>query len=237
MVANGAPFHARGVGGVLFQPLKTAFVCALLFIVLIVMAWSIDLVMVLHVWPQGVEALRALLDEELARAEAIALKAGFAQGGAVAVANALYALVFKVTGLHDMGLRFADSGPLSIPDTVVRKAYLAFHDWIEVAMVGTQLFGARLATLFMSLPAFALAYVVATADGFVQRAIRRTGGGRESASLYHRAKHLQLLVAVFAVAACLLLPSSMDLRWIGYPAIVMLAVLARVQWSYYKKYL
>jgi len=237
MAASGVPFHARGVGGVLFQPLKTAFACALLFIVLIVMAWIIDLVMVLHVWPQGVEALRALLDEELARAEAIALKAGFAQGGAVAVANALYALVFKVSGLHDMGLRFADSGPLSIPDTIVRKAYLAYHDWIEVAMVGTQLFGARLATLTMALPVFLLAYAVATADGWVQRAIRRAGGGRESGSLYHRAKHLQLLVAVFAAAASLLLPISMDWRWIWYPAALMLAVLARVQWAYYKKHL
>jgi integrating conjugative element membrane protein (TIGR03747 family) len=156
---------------------------------------------------------------------------------AVTVANGLYALIFKTMGLHDMALRVADSAPLSIPDTVLRKTYLAFHDWIEVAMVGTQLFGARLATLTMALPVFLLAYAVATADGWVQRAIRRAGGGRESASLYHRAKHLQLLIVVFVAATSLLLPISMDLRWIWYPAALAIAVLARVQWSYYKKHL
>jgi hypothetical protein len=51
--------------------------------------------------------------------------------------------VFEVTGIHDMGLRFAEPSALSIPDTVVHRSYLAHREAIETAMLGTQLLGVR----------------------------------------------------------------------------------------------
>ncbi|MGB5103857.1 MAG: DUF4400 domain-containing protein [Steroidobacteraceae bacterium] len=59
-------------------------------------------------------------------------------------------------------------------------------------MVVTQLLGVRAAILARFAPLLLLLYAVGAADGFTQRAIRRACGGRESASLYHRAKYLQL---------------------------------------------
>ncbi len=82
-----------------------------------------------------------------------------------------------------------------------------------------------------------LVYLVATADGLTQRAIRRAAGGRESASLYHRAKHLQLALLATALLIYLFLPASVDVRWIGLPLAATLAILTRLQWAYYKKHL
>ena len=133
--------------------------------------------------------------------------------------------------------RALPTAPLSIPDTVVRDTYIANFEAIRVVMVGTQLFGIRLATLLMATPLLALAYLVALTDGLVQRAVRRASGGRESASLYHRAKHLQVMLLTMCGAISLLLPLSIDPRWIWAPGIVVLAILVRFQWVYYKKHL
>ena len=104
-------------------------------------------------------------------------------------------------------------------------------------MVGTQLFGIRLATLLMSTPLLSLVYLVALRDGLVQRAIRRASGGRESASLYHRAKHFQLALIAIGLLISLLWPATVDFRWIGVPLTATLGILTRLQWAYYKKHL
>jgi hypothetical protein len=98
--------------------------------------------------------------------------------------------VFEATGVHDMGLRFADASALSIPDTVVRRSYLAHREAIETAMLGTQLLGVRFATFMRFLPLLLLFYAVGAVDGLTERAIRRSCGGRESASLHHRENYL-----------------------------------------------
>ena len=104
-------------------------------------------------------------------------------------------------------------------------------------MVETQLFGVRIATLMMAIPLLALVYSVGLTDGLVQRAVRRASGGHESSSLYHRAKHLQLLLLVTSGAVSLLLPESIDPRHIWLPTVVTVAIVARIQWAYYKKHL
>lgn len=60
--------------------------------------------------------------------------------------------MFEATGIHDMGLRFAEPSALSIPDTVVRRSYLAHREAIETAMVGTQLLGVLFAIFMRFLP-------------------------------------------------------------------------------------
>ena len=136
-----------------------------------------------------------------------------------------------------MGVSLAQASTLSIPDTIVRNAYVANFEAIRVAMMVTQLFGVRLGNLAMALPLFAVTYCVASVDGLTARAIRRARGGRESASLYHRAKHLQVIVLVTTAAVSLLVPASIDPRYIWVPAALFVAFLARMQWAYYKKHL
>jgi integrating conjugative element membrane protein (TIGR03747 family) len=118
----------------------------------------------------------------------------------------------------------------------VRKTYIANFEAIQVAMVGTQLFGVRLATLAMVLPLFALVFSVALTDGLVQCAVRRASSGRESSSLYHRGKDLQVLLLVTSAAVSRLLPESIDPRCIWVPDVILVAILGRILWAYYKKH-
>jgi len=237
MASSDASFHRRGVAGILFSPLKWWFVTMLLLIALIVTAWIVDWVLVTRVWTDGVSHLQQALMLELARAERIGEVWNGYPAFARAVANGIYELIFGLTGIQDMGRRFAESAPVSIPDTVLRDTYIANYEAIRVAMIGTQLFGLRLASLTVAIPALLAAYVVAVIDGLMGRAIRRAAGGRESASLYHRAKHLQLVLAIMLAVARLLIPSPALPDWLWMAGVAVIALLARLQWAYYKKHL
>ena len=237
MASRNASFHERGILGALFAPLRWFFGMSLLLLALILAAWVIDWVFVFKVWPDGVGKLESILSADLDRAAQLGESYSDLPRFAASTANFLYALLFEATGIHGMGAKFAQASSLSIPDTIVRSAYIANFEVIRVAMIGTQLFGVRLAILITALPLVALVYCAALADGLVQRAIRRAGGGRESASLYHRAKHLQVMLLITAAVIGLLLPASIDPRFIWMPSALAVAILARTQWAYYKKHL
>ena len=237
MASRNASFHEGGIAGALLAPLKFAFAMTLAFIGFLVMAWIVDWTFVFKVWPDGPDQLRSILAADLARGRDLAAWQGAVPDAVTATANFLYGVVFRFTGIHDMGMRFAEGAALSIPDTVVRNTYLANIEAIEVAMIGTQLLGVRLATLALIAPLLVLIYVVAGIDGLTQRAIRRASGGRESASLYHRAKHLQVALMATSFLIGLFWPASVDVRWIGLPLAATLAILIRLQWAYYKKHL
>jgi integrating conjugative element membrane protein (TIGR03747 family) len=240
LASRNASFHEHGIAGALLAPLKGFLVALLLLLGLILAAWIIDGVFVFRVWPDGLAALRRLLAEDFVHTSQLQCWCGDLPGLAAGTAKVLYAVLFKMTGIHDMGTRIAEGAALSVHDTIVRNmrnSYLAHFEAIQVAMIATQRFGVRLAMLAPVIPLLALAYGVAFADGLVQRAIRRASGGRESASLYHRAKHLQVVLLAASGALSLLLPVALDTRWIWVPGCVVLAILARLQWTYYKKHL
>ena len=237
MASKNASFNEGVVAGALLAPLKLGFVLLLGLVGIVVVAWIIDWSFVFKVWPEGVGRLKGILTADLARGIELAEWQGGVPSAVTGMANFLYGLVFGVTGIHDMGIRFAGSAALSIPDTIVRTAYLANIDAIEVAMIGTQLLGVRLATLGMMAPLLVLVYLIAAADGLTQRAIRRACGGRESASLYHRAKHLQVMLLVLGGVLTLIQPVSLDPRLIWMPGALLVGLLARLQWACYKKHL
>jgi integrating conjugative element membrane protein (TIGR03747 family) len=237
VVSRNASFHEGVPAGVLFGPVKFAFALTLAFVAILLLAWTIDWLFGFKVWPEGVARLKAILAADLGLGFDLATRQGVVPDAITGTANFLYAAVFRATGIHDMGLRFAEGTALSIPDTIARNSYIANREGIEVAMIGTQLLGVRLATLALVLPLFLLIYVVAAADGLTQRAIRRASGGRESASLYHRAKHLQVVLLAMGGTVSLLSPASIDPLWISMPGVTVLAVPVRLQWSYYKKHL
>ena len=236
LASRNASFHEGGFAGALLAPLKLVFALTMAFIGILVVAWIVDWTFVFKVWPDGIDRLKGILAEDLARARDLAQWQGGVPGVVTGTANFLYALVFRFTGIHDMGMRFAEGAALSIPDTIVRNTYIANREAIEVAMIGTQLLGVRLATLAMVAPILVLTYIVAGADGLTQRAIRRASGGRESASLYHRAKHLQVALMAIGLLTALLWPATLDVRWIGLTLAATLGVLTRFQWAYYKKH-
>jgi integrating conjugative element membrane protein (TIGR03747 family) len=237
LASRNASFHEGVVAGALLAPLKLGFLLLLSLVGIVVVAWIVDWTFVFKVWPEGVGRLKGILAADLARGIELAEWQGGVPGAVTGAANFVYGLVFGVTGIHDMGLRFAEGAALSIPDTIVRNSYLANIEAIEVAMIGTQLLGVRLATLGMMAPLLVLVYLVAAADGLTQRAIRRACGGRESASLYHRAKHLQVMLLAMGGVLVLIQPVSIDPRLIGVPVALLVGILARLQWACYKKHL
>lgn len=237
MASRNVSFHEGGIAGALLAPLKLVFALTLAFLGILVAAWIVDWIFVFKVWPDGIDQLKNILATDLARALDLAEWQGVVPSAVTETANFLYALVFRVTGIHDMGMRFAEGAELSIPDTIVRNTYMANREAIEVAMIGTQLLGVRLAMLALMVPLFALMYLVAAADGLTQRAIRRASGGRESASLYHRAKHLQVAALSMGVLTILLWPDAANWLLASMPLAALVGLLARLQWVYYKKHL
>lgn len=237
MASRNASFHEAGIGGTILAPVKWVFGMSLLVLGLVLTAWIIDWIFVFKVWPDGVARLRSILDQDLDHVAQLGDACGELPRIAARTANFLYALLFETTGIHEMGANFAQASPLSIPDTVVRNAYVSNFEAIRVAMIGTQLLGVRLATLMTAAPPLVLVYCAALTDGLARRAVRRASGGRESASLYHRAKHLQVVLLVTSAAVWLLLPASIDFRYIAMPSAFAVAILAQLQWAYYKKHL
>ena len=237
MASRNAAFHEGVVAGALLAPLKLVFLLILGLLGIVVAAWIVDWTFVFKVWPDGIDRLKDILAADLTRTLELAEWQGGVPKVVTGTANFLYGLVFGVTGIHDMGLRFAQGAELSIPDTIVRNTFLAKREAIEVAMVGTQLLGVRLAMLAMMTPMLVLIYLVAAADGLTQRAIRRACGGRESASLYHRAKHLQVMLLAMGGVLVLIQPVSIDPRLVGVPVALLVGLLARLQWACYKKHL
>jgi integrating conjugative element membrane protein (TIGR03747 family) len=237
LASRNASFNEGVVAGALLAPLKLGFLLMLTLVGILVATWIVDWTFVFKVWPDGIDRLKGILAADLARALELAEWQGGVPGVVTGTANFMYGLVFGMTGVHDMGLRFAQGAALSIPDTIVRNTYLANRESIEVAMIGTQLLGVRLATLGMMVPLLVLVYLVAAADGLTQRAIRRACGGRESASLYHRAKHLQVMLLAMGGVLVLIQPVSIDPRLVGVPVALLVGMLARLQWACYKKHL
>lgn len=237
MASRNASFHERGVVGILLAPLKWCFIATLLLSGLIISAWVIDWIFVFKVWPAGISHLQSILEQDLARTHRLPSWCDDLASFAVGAANALHSLMFGMTGIQDMGTRFAEGAALSIPDSIMRETYIAHHDAVQVAMLGTQLVGVRLAILTTAVPLFILVYTVGLTDGLVQRAVRRVSGGRESASLYHRAKYGQLILVTTSASLSVLLPASFDPGLVLLPGMAVAGLLVRMQWACYKKHL
>ncbi|MGQ0530268.1 MAG: DUF4400 domain-containing protein, partial [Panacagrimonas sp.] len=96
---------------------------------------------------------------------------------------------------------------------------------------------ARLAVLILSLPLLLLAAQGGFADGQVVWFLRRTGGGRESGFIYHRAKRAVAYSLVLSAAIYLIPPAVMNPRWVLPPLLVIFASGIRYSTAYFKKYL
>jgi integrating conjugative element membrane protein (TIGR03747 family) len=119
----------------------------------------------------------------------------------------------------------------------VREQIAEAGDQWRMVVVGTRVFATRTAMVASALPLTLLAMAVGAIDGLVARAKRKACAGRESASLYHRAKLGQSFVAIMGYLLCLGLPSLAKPVAILLPLAIGLALLLRLQCACYKKYL
>ena len=84
------------------------------------------------------------------------------------------------------------------------------------AFTMTEVFAVRLAVLTLAMPAFLVFSLVALVEGLVQRDLRRWGGGRESAFVYHHAKKLLFPSLLLAWIIYLSLPFSLHPNFVDF---------------------
>jgi integrating conjugative element membrane protein (TIGR03747 family) len=105
-----------------------------------------------------------------------------------AIHDVLYLVLYKLPGIDYVITRASDPTPMDSGGEIMRRGVLGFRPYWETAQTGLQLFSMRLAALALSAPLIALVTLGAISDGLVGWYRRRTGGGRESGFVFHRAK-------------------------------------------------
>jgi hypothetical protein len=155
-----------------------------------------------------------------------------AQG--VAWAKGLYHALFVASAIEQ--IITADPQQLTPFDQTVQRFFVSMLPALQVAMLATKLYGLRLALWLSAILPMALGYAVGMIDGLVERSIRRYSGGRESATLYHRAKYVIAGVVGLWLFVFVCLPIPLELQWGSWVAGGVIGVLSRLQWKYYKKY-
>ncbi|MEQ1636803.1 MAG: TIGR03747 family integrating conjugative element membrane protein [Methylococcales bacterium] len=154
-------------------------------------------------------------------------------------ADSFYDIIFRKTGLERGIIWMATLGP---------NQNITFYHWLShayhladgyvqatVNIIGV--FAIRLAVLVLSSPAFILLALIGAVDGLTQRDIRRWGGGRESAFIYHWAKKLIVPCLGLPWVIYLAMPVSIHPNFIVLPFAVLLALSVRIMASTFKKYL
>lgn len=216
--------------GFFFAPLRFAIWLSLTCIGLALLSLVMQIAVAKLAWPpgQGQDRMHAL-----ARAEALHL--GLADNAMSyrigrQLAETVYALEFRATGLHRV---VVEQRPLP----VISKLAANFGEEIRIAMTGTWLVGFRLASAAGVLWLVVLVWVIGLTDGLSERAMRRECAGRESANLYHRAKYFHFFGLPVALAMYCTLPFNISPALMFYPIVLATAMLSRMQWKYYKKYL
>jgi integrating conjugative element membrane protein (TIGR03747 family) len=155
----------------------------------------------------------------------------------VLLSDLAYKVVFVWTGVEEAYFRAQLGYAKDGLDAAFFRSLLSSAEQVEVMMLVTRLYGAKVAMLAGALPLFALAYCVAMVDGLTARYIRKAGGGRESAFIYHRSKWGIVMMSGTVVMGLMLLPLDYSPRWVLPPMALAIGLLARMQWAYYKKYL
>lgn len=232
MASRAATFHG-GYSRALLAPFRYLAYLTLLLAGLLLAAWVIDAFLVFKIWPEGRQPLEGAIATTAAAINSpYGLPLLRAQG--VAWANGLYHALFVASAIEP--IITADPRALTPFDQTVQRFFGSMLPALQVAMLATKLYGLRLALWLSAIVPLAVGYVVGMIDGLVARSIRRHSGGRESATLYHRAKYAIAGAVGLWLFVYVCLPMSFELPWGSWVAAVVIGLLSRLQWKYYKKY-
>lgn len=212
----------------LLWPLRYAVIWSLLLLILALIAMSLDLVFASKVWPEGtaLSRMESLLQQSATLSPNPAFADAFAEGA--------YWFFFVLTGVHDRVI--AMDAPIANVGGGTTNLLLSVREELVVAMLGAKLFGVRLAIVINGLPLLLVANFAFVIDGLAERLIRRACAGRESATIFHLAKHSHFALLPVLLAVYLCLPAHFDPLWVVLPAILISGLLLRLQTKYYKKY-
>lgn len=131
------------------------------------------------------------------------------------------------------------TGPVSKLGGVLRQGVrVGFRYPLRIAGYTTLLLGVKLAVGFVGLFLLGSVWLIAVVDGLAKRSIRKACAGKESALIYHRAKHLGFWVLLPGMAVVhLCSPVPINPAWIILPGGLLGALAIRLQAEYFKKYL
>ena len=194
-------------------------------------------------WPEeGLDHSRRMLAAELGYLDADfrrSLVTSDPARFAETVADKTYYALFEFTRVVDL-LEWISRQPAAGEKGLRPKLhhlYRPIADFVMAAVQITQVFSVRLAILTLATPVFLLFTLVALVDGFVQRDLRRWGGGRESSFVYHWAKRSALPLLVLSWVVYLALPFSLHPTFVILPFATLFALSVAVTASSFKKYL
>lgn len=213
------------------------------FITVTLVGWLISILlewagMALGGWATpGAQHSQQLLQTELAW-----LREDFtAPGAAVRVVDCAYA---GASGLyHWSGLEWLMRWIVSDQPSwwkgldLVRTWLLFFGDYLLAVAYITQLVGARLAVVVLSLAGFAAAGLVGLIDGLVRRDLRRFGGGLESGFMYHHLKKMIRPMISVPVLLYLASPWSVHPTLVFVPPMIAFGYFIQRSVAKFKKYL
>lgn len=234
MAGDSATFD-RGIRKAIVGPFRSAFFLLVALMVLIIGRMIVDLV-----WtgsdPVRLQQAYEDLQVEATSAATLPEIGGSASERAERWSRATYEIVYGRTGVDRVLV--ADAQLLTSPELAIRRgAYsvAAAPHW-QAVMLGTQTIAVRAALVPVALPTIAVAYLLAMLDGLIARAIRRAAGGRESATLYHRAKYFHVSLLSLALLVWFWSPIRIDLVSATPVVAATGALLLRIQLKFYKKY-
>jgi hypothetical protein len=231
MAGDGAAIDI-GITKAITAPFKIASFVIIGFFVILVGRMAIDLWILADGSQDALEAPTAVIGRELARAR---LAPDFL--GSTTHDRAVTWSVFITEWFYRKpGLVHETDTTVGTTEQAVRRGVRSMNFAIGRALTGSQVIAIRAAVVVSYLPWMGFLYVLAFVDGIMERARRKYGGGRESSTLYHRAKYFQVSLATIVVAGFLWWPGDLDSSLIITLATLGCASLARLQAEYYKKY-
>lgn len=127
----------------------------------------------------------------------------------------------------------ADVGLFS---TAIVKTQSLFSNYFTILLLSLQLGVMRFLIFCFALPLFLLTGMVGCIDGFVARALRRYGGARESALLYHRSRNAITLALFIPFFLYLSLPISLNPAWFFIPSAFLFGFALFMSIRNFKKY-
>ena len=232
MASSSATIYG-GYTGALFAPFRYLFYLTLLLAGLLLASWVIDAFLVFKIWPDGMQPLEVAVVTTAAAVDGpYGIPLLRAQG--VVWAEGLYHALFVASAIEQIII--ADPHLLAPFDQTVQRFFVSLLPALQVAMLATKLYGLRLALWLSAIVPIALGYVLGMIDGLVERLIRRHCGGRESATLYHRAKYAIAGAVGLWLFVYVCMPITFELQNGSWAAAGAIGAMSRLQWKYYKKY-
>lgn len=139
----------------------------------------------------------------------------------------------KLTALSSDNEIIQGATGASILTPLKTNAKKAFQiSWLALEIIIT-----KAMILVLAMPLFAIAILIGIVDGLVTRDIRKFGVGRESAFLFHQAKHLLIPTVFIFTFIFMVMPVPVSPMYFILPLAISICFLSGLTASRFKKYL